>query len=1173
MADFKIIDSQASITELDNIISKTDELAIAWKDRLLPSVKAVTAEMAKGTPKEYSEALKKAVEASKTLADTQKKLADAQSRLEQIEKNIIKTRQTGNIETEKARVKEIQLQQAREKAVDRFNALEKKEQQRIANAASLYSKLEQKLKSLQLEYRDLAAKKEIGIKLTEREEKRILSLKTSIDKYDTALKAVDGSMGKYQRNVGNYERANNGLGMSLAQITREMPAFANSVSTGFMALSNNIPIFFDAIGQVKDLNKELQAQGKPTVSVMKQLAGAFFSWQTALSVGVVLLTVYGEDIVDYISKSFRFATSVKMSADALNDLNEAKKEGNKQSSRELADLEVSYRFIKDETNARKERLEVAKTLQELYPKIFGNMSAEQMLIKDITKEYELLREAIIATAIADGIRNKIAEKTNKFLDKEKENLDKVGQAKIAVDKARQSGDTTFSGQGETADVTVTTEYRVDRANRALAEARKVREADRKDYERYVDSMIKLGKPYERKKLLLGDDEESKKGKAYKGSRLSGEQRDYLMELQAQRDTELTNQKKLLYDKKINEETYWTEYKAIVIRYRDAVDAYLQGKNAKEKKIDAETKKRALDEVIKANEELFNLDKENFTKRQKLEEEYSSNRITQIKQNELLNEVGVINEQIKAYNDLYDTTDEYYKNLIKSAEDNKQLQSEINAIQLERQTKLADVAGKRDALVSGLGEASIKDTNTQAEFLKTIQELSFEEQKRAILANKKLTADQRSYMLSILEKENTIKENNLEIERLKTLKNQLQVKIALAQLSGVANPADLAKLAEYDKLIGGRQNQNTEAENAKKQAEADKAFSNLQPLRNIISEGFQGLGLGEISDEFDTLFKSIVDRAKGASDNFKEIWKDATNLVGEYAKILVEQQTQRHIQELDKQLEYSKNATEQELGFIDKRLEYYSNMEDLTAEQIADRNALEDEARTYREQQEEREKLIAIQKAKAEQRASANKAIIGGLQGAAVSIAKLGLPEGLPFAIASTAMGALMAALIMSKNPVPQYFVGRDGGRAEYALTQERGAEAIIDKKGRIKTWGNSKGAQLTWLDEGDSVLTASETLAMKRNIDPLPELDYNFYRSNAIKNIGAPIIVRSTDNSDAIAEKVGNRFDKIMNKYDKEHIFELNGQLYSQKGGQIPIRIGKAKQSKIEIKVNRNGRD
>jgi hypothetical protein len=1154
MADFKIIDSQASITELDNIIQKTDDLAVAWKDRLLPSVKAVTSEMAKGTPKEYSEALKKAVEASKTLADTQKKLADAQSRLEQIEKNIIKTRQTGNTETEKARVKEIQLQQAREKAVDRFNALEKKEQQRIANAASLYSKLEQKLKSLQLEYRDLAAKKELNIRLSAEEEKRMLSLKTSIDKYDTTLKAVDASMGKYQRNVGNYERANNGLGMSLAQITREMPAFANSVSTGFMALSNNIPIFFDAIGQVKNLNKEFQAQGKPTVSVMKQLAGAFFSWQTLLSVGVTLLTIYGADIVKFGKNLIFGASSIKSANDLMKDSTNITKQMNEEYADSLSlYMRLRYQWLASAGDL-KERNKFLRESKDEFSKLGVEINsiseAEDFLIKNTQNVVKALSLRARAAAYQDIAK----EEQRKAIEGEEKTQKALEERQNARGKFWSEAWVRFK---EKFGVTPTLDY-LDNENNAL---------------RATEESIKIQAEVNKLLEKYAPIEKGKKTKEYKGSRLTGEQRDYLMDLETRRKNEITAQDKLLYDKKINEEEYWTEYKAIIIRYRDAVDAYLNDKNAKERKIDADTKARALQALKEANGKLFDLDKESLTKRQKLEEEYSSNRLSQIKQNETLNEVGVINEQIKAYNDLYDTTDEYYKNLIKSAEANKQLQSEINAIQLERQTKLADVAEKRDSLVSGLGEASIKDTNNQAEFLKTIQALTFEEQKRAILANKKLTDDQRSYMLSILEKDNTIKENNLEIERLKTLKNQLQVKIALAQLSGVANPDDLAKIAEYDKLIGGLQNQNTETERAKKQSEADKAFSDLQPLRNIISEGFQGLGLGEISDEFDTLFKSIVDKAKGASDNFKEIWKDATNLVGEYAKILVEQQTQRHIQELDKQLEYTKNATEQELGFIDKRLEYYSNMEDLTAEQIADRNALEDEARAYREQQEEREKLIAIQKAKAEQRASATKAIIGGLQGAAVSIAKSGLPEGLPYAIASTAMGALLAALIMSKNPVPQYFVGREGGRAEYALTQERGAEAIVDKKGNVKTWGNGKGAQLTWLDEGDSVLTASETLAMKRNIDPLPELDYNFYRSNAIKNIGAPIIVKSTDNSDAIAEKVGNRFDKIMNKYDKEHIFELNGQLYSQKGGQIPIRVGKAKQTKIEIKVNRNGRD
>jgi hypothetical protein len=249
------------------------------------------------------------------------------------------------------------------------------------------------------------------------------------------------------------------------------------------------------------------------------------------------------------------------------------------------------------------------------------------------------------------------------------------------------------------------------------------------------------------------------------------------------------------------------------------------------------------------------------------------------------------------------------------------------------------------------------------------------------------------------------------------------------------------------------------------------------------------------------------------------------------------------------------------------------MENMTKEQIAERNALEDEARAYREQQEQREKLIATRKAKAEQRASANKALIGGLQGAAMSIANLGLPAGLPFAVASVAMGAIMAGLIMSKNPIPQYFVGREGGRAEYALTQERGAEAIVDKKGRVKTWGNDKGAQLTWLDEGDSVLTASETLNLKRNPEPFQELDYNFYRNNAIKGIKAPIIINNADNSDAIAEKVGNKFDKIMSKYDKEHVFELNGMIYSQKGGQYPICIGRAKKNTINVNVNKNVRN
>ena len=121
-------------------------------------------------------------------------------------------------------------------------------------------------------------------------------------------------MGKHQRNVGNYAGAFNPLSNSINQIGREMPAFANSMQTGFMAISNNLPIFFDAIQNVIAQNKKLQEQGKPTTSVLSQIASSLFSFQTLLTVGVTLLTVYGKEIVNWVSSSWG-------ASEALDELN------------------------------------------------------------------------------------------------------------------------------------------------------------------------------------------------------------------------------------------------------------------------------------------------------------------------------------------------------------------------------------------------------------------------------------------------------------------------------------------------------------------------------------------------------------------------------------------------------------------------------------------------------------------------------------------------------------------------------------------------------------------------------------------------------------------------------------------------------------------------------------
>lgn len=283
---------------------------------------------------------------------------------------------------EKVRLAEIRLQQSREKAFDKYEAQLTREQTKLAAAQNLYSKVEVKLRSLSNEYKELATAKAIGAKQTDEEAKRMEFLLGKITKYDTALKAVDATMGKHSRNVGNYTNSGfNPLANSINQLTREMPAFTYSVQTGFMALSNNIPIFTDAIGNAIAQNKLLQAEGKPTTSVLKQLAGAFLSWQTLMGVGITLLTVYGKEIGEFIS-------GLVGANNVMDDLNKNQKEYNKSRTEGRKD-------------AQGEILELRKYLAVLNDK---KLSDEQRKIAQdaILKQYPYYIRSVEDAMLVDG---------------------------------------------------------------------------------------------------------------------------------------------------------------------------------------------------------------------------------------------------------------------------------------------------------------------------------------------------------------------------------------------------------------------------------------------------------------------------------------------------------------------------------------------------------------------------------------------------------------------------------------------------------------------------------------------------------------------------------------------------------------------------------------------------
>ena len=121
-------------------------------------------------------------------------------------------------------------------------------------------------------------------------------LQKSIAEQSAALSTLEQQTGRFQRQVGNYKSGFNGLSNSINQVAREMPNFAQSATIGFMALSNNLPILADEIQRVRAANSLLVADGKPTVSVFKQIASSIFSWQSALITLISLSVVFSKEL-------------------------------------------------------------------------------------------------------------------------------------------------------------------------------------------------------------------------------------------------------------------------------------------------------------------------------------------------------------------------------------------------------------------------------------------------------------------------------------------------------------------------------------------------------------------------------------------------------------------------------------------------------------------------------------------------------------------------------------------------------------------------------------------------------------------------------------------------------------------------------------------------------------
>lgn len=213
-------------------------------------------------------------------------------------------------------------------------------------------------------------------------------------------------------------RKTNNLKMQFSQVARELPSLAMGPQMFILAISNNLPMLADAIADVRKQNELQAASGQKGVPVWKQLAGAVFSWQTALVAAISLGIVYGKEIGNWVSSLFKAKKELIDTQKIQNELNKVQVEGGKSAAEEAAKLKILYEASLDTSKSMKERNKAVDELQKMYPSYFGKLSNEEILAGKASDAYDRLTKSIISSAKARAAMNKMVDEQGKILENE-----------------------------------------------------------------------------------------------------------------------------------------------------------------------------------------------------------------------------------------------------------------------------------------------------------------------------------------------------------------------------------------------------------------------------------------------------------------------------------------------------------------------------------------------------------------------------------------------------------------------------------------------------------------------------------------------------------------------------------------------------------------------------------
>lgn len=397
-------------------------------------------EMTRLNPKGLDELQEKASkynETAKQLRETQAKLNELQKEQSEIYKKVAKDIEAQvKAQSQKAKLdgqllaneqKRLRNQQLMEKQNRKVSASEEDITRALNEQAKTMRQASEQNRILRQAMRDVDLIASDSAQKMEAYNRKIMENEELLDKNSDA-------MIQRKRNIGNYASAWNGLGMSVQQVARELPALSMGFNTFFLAISNNLPMLVDELKRASERVKELKEAGEEAEPVWKQLTKSILSWQTLLLVGITVLSMYGNEIIEWRKNLFKGRENAEDLESAQKKINASFKESGTGIGEQVAkvkqlserwkglgsDLESQNKFIVDNKDA----------FSELGVEVNNVKDAENLLVTNT----EAFIQSMVQRAQASAGLKMASEQYEKALQKQIEIEEAMKQGVTGGDK-------------------------------------------------------------------------------------------------------------------------------------------------------------------------------------------------------------------------------------------------------------------------------------------------------------------------------------------------------------------------------------------------------------------------------------------------------------------------------------------------------------------------------------------------------------------------------------------------------------------------------------------------------------------------------------------------------------------------------------------------------------------